>query len=180
LIAGIDYSISSPSICIHKNGIFNPSNCTFSFFALDKWRNGWSTLENVNCSKLPKNLEGIKKYIYLSDWVLDNLIWWNGRVQTVFLEDYAYAATGRVFHIAENAGILKYKLKNFKTQTIPPTVIKKFATGKGNASKEDMLDAWKNEDGTFELIQETGNPASDIIDSYFICKYGYYESNKHL
>ena len=96
------------------------------------------------------------------------------------MEDYAYAATGRVFHIAENAGILKYKLKNFKTQTIPPTVIKKFATGKGNASKEDMLDAWKKEDGTFELIQETGNPASDIIDSYFICKYGYYESNKHL
>ena len=44
------------------------------------------------------------------------LIWWNGRVETVFLEDYAYAATGRVFHIAENAGILKYKLKNFKTQ----------------------------------------------------------------
>ena len=177
IISGIDYSISSPSICIHKNGSFNPSNCTFSFFALDKWRHRWSSLENVNCFKLPSDLEGVKKYIYRAEWTVDNLIWWNGRVETVFLEDYAYAATGRVFHIAENAGILKYKLSKFKTHTIPPTVIKKFATGKGNASKHDMLDAWKNEPGTFDLVQETGNPASDIIDSYFICKYGYEQQN---
>ena len=67
---------------------------------------------------------------------------------------------------------MKYKLSKFKTEQVPPTVIKKFATGKGNASKDDMLEAWKNEDGSFELLQETGNPASDIIDSYFICKYG--------
>ena len=120
---------------------------------------------------MPK-LEGMEKYTYLSDWAIDRLIWWNGRVEKVYLEDYAYAATGRVFHIAENAGILKYKLSKFKTEQVPPTVIKKFATGKGNASKDDMLEAWKNEDGSFELIQETGNPASDIIDSYFICKYG--------
>ena len=119
------------------------------------------------------NLEGIEKYTFLADWALDRLIWFNGRAEKVFLEDYAYAATGRVFHIAENAGILKYKLSKFKTETIPPTVIKKFATGRGNASKDDMLDAWKKEDNTFKLIQETGNPASDIIDAYFICKYGY-------
>ena len=68
---------------------------------------------------------------------------------------------------------MKYKLSKFKTELIPPTVIKKFATGKGNASKEDMLEAWKNEPNNFELIQESGNPASDIIDSYFICKYGF-------
>ena len=118
------------------------------------------------------DLQGLEKYTYLSDWAFDHLIWYNGRVEKIFLEDYAYAATGRVFHIAENAGILKYKLSKFKTELIPPTVIKKFATGKGNASKEDMLEAWKNENGSFELLQETGNPASDIIDSYFICKYG--------
>ena len=32
---GIDYSTNSPSICVYKNGDFNPNNCTFSFFALD-------------------------------------------------------------------------------------------------------------------------------------------------
>ena len=35
-----------------------------------------------------------------------------------------------------------------------------------------MLEAWKTEPGTFELVQETGNPASDIVDAYFLCKYG--------
>ena len=51
-------------------------------------------------------------------------------------------------------------------------MLKKFATGKGNARKEAMLEAWKTEPGTFELVQETGNPASDIVDAYFLCKYG--------
>ena len=121
---------------------------------------------------MPK-LEGIDKYKFLANWALDTLMWHNGRAQKVFLEDYAYGATGRVFHIAENGGILKYKLSEFQTETVPPTVIKKFATGKGNASKDDMLDAWKKEENTFQLPQETGNPASDIIDAYFICKYGF-------
>ena len=95
------------------------------------------------------------------------------------MEDYAYAATGRVFHIAENMGILKYELKSkgFNYTTIPPTVIKKFATQKGNASKDLMLESFQKEKSTLNLIQDSGNPASDIIDSYFICKYGYEHGN---
>ena len=57
-------------------------------------------------------------------------------------------------------------------EIVQPTVIKKYATGKGNSNKEAMLEAWKTEPGTFDLVQETGNPASDIVDSYFLCKYG--------
>ena len=67
---------------------------------------------------------------------------------------------------------LKLLENGFRYETVPPTVIKKFATGKGNSNKEAMLEAWKKEPGTFDLIQESGNPASDIVDSYFLCKYG--------
>ena len=174
ICAGIDYSTTSPCVCVYKNGICSPNNCTYYFFALDKWRHRWSALQNVNCYKLPKDLTFIDKYNFLAEWTIDTLRWHNGRVEKVILEDYSYGSTGRVFHIAENVGILKLKLKlnGFRYETVPPTVIKKFATGKGNSNKDAMLEAWKAEPDTFELVQEKGNPATDIVDSYFLCKYG--------
>lgn len=175
ICAGIDYSTTSPCICIFKkDGTINPIDCNFSFFALDKWRPRWSALQNVNCYKLPKDLKLIDKYIFLADWTIEALRWHNGRVEKVIIEDYSYSSTGRVFNIAENVGILKFKLKQngFRYETVPPTVIKKFATGKGNSNKEAMLEAWKAEPDNFELVQENGNPATDIVDSYYLCKYG--------
>ena len=175
ICAGIDYSTTSPCICIFKkDGTINPIDCNFSFFALDKWRPRWSALQNVNCYKLPKDLKLIDKYIFLADWTIEALRWHNGRVEKVIIEDYSYSSTGRVFNIAENVGILKFKLKQngFRYETVPPTVIKKFATGKGNSNKEAMLEAWKAEPDNFELVQEKGNPATDIVDSYYLCKYG--------
>jgi hypothetical protein len=55
----------------------------------------------------------------------------------VALEGYAYNAKGRVFHIAENTGILKYKMfqRGVPLDIVEPTKVKKFATEKGNASK---------------------------------------------
>ena len=116
----------------------------------------------------------MERYTGLANWVIECIRWFNGRVSEIYLEDYAFAATGRVFHIAENVGILKYTLKKngFRYEIVQPTVIKKYATGKGNSNKEAMLEAWKAEPGTFELVQENGNPSTDIVDSYFLCKYG--------
>ena len=124
--------------------------------------------------KFPKEIKDIDRYQFLADWTIEQLRWYTGRVQKVILEDYSFGSTGRVFHIAENVGILKFFLKKngFRYETIAPTVVKKFATGKGNSNKEAMLEAWKTEPETFELIQDNGNPATDIVDSYFLCKYG--------
>ena len=175
ICAGIDYSTTSPSICVYKkDGTISPSNCSFSFFALDKWRPRWATLQNVSVYKFPKEIKDIDRYQFLADWTIEQLRWYTGRVQKVILEDYSFGSTGRVFHIAENVGILKFFLKKngFRYETIARTVVKKFATGKGNSNKEAMLEAWKTEPETFELIQDNGNPATDIVDSYFLCKYG--------
>ena len=65
--------------------------------------------------------------------------------------------------------------------SVPPTVIKKFATGKGNSNKEKMYEAFTAEVLTPLDLKERltpkaksiKNPVSDIVDSYFICKYGY-------
>ena len=57
---------------------------------------------------------------------------------------------------------------------LPPSVIKKFATDKGNANKELMLDAFEKDTAAnlAKIFDTTSkSPVSDIADAYFICKY---------
>jgi Holliday junction resolvasome RuvABC endonuclease subunit len=64
-----------------------------------------------------------------------------------------------------------------KIYLIVPSVVKKGATGKGNADKDMMYEAFKKETKLdLKKIFDTdkvGNPISDIADSYFIQKVGY-------
>ena len=94
-----------------------------------------------------------------------------------YLENYSMGSTGRVFSIAENTGILKYNLylQGNPIILLPPSIIKKYATGKGNADKELMYEAFYNEtkiDLQNILNSSISNPLTDIVDAYFICKYG--------
>lgn len=178
IVAGIDYSLTSPSICIYKETNGNnrpitcdcPNNCTYYFFDTNA---KWTSSSNMNAFVYPEYKTDIERYQKLAQWSIDRLIWYTGRVDRVVIEDYAYAATGRVFNIAENGAILKYYLTENKIKyvTVPPTTIKKFATGKGNASKDMMYESWRLAGGT-EFDKPNKNPYSDIVDSYFLCKYG--------
>ena len=64
----------------------------------------------------------------------------------------------------------------YKRQVVP-SVVKKGATGKGNADKDMMYEAFVKETNIdLKKIFDTekvGNPISDIADSYFIQKVGY-------
>jgi Holliday junction resolvasome RuvABC endonuclease subunit len=65
------------------------------------------------------------------------------RETTVFIENYAYGAKGRgTFDIPEFSGIVKYILRQHVSNiyTIPPTCIKKYVTGKGNAKKIEVME----------------------------------------
>lgn len=110
----------------------------------------------------------------------------------ILIEDYAFNATGRVFHIGENCGILKYRLDecSIPYECVPPTVIKKFATGKGNADKYRMTAAFleaypdarawisqlfprtKSQDGDIPAK----SPLADMADAYWIARYNYTKS----
>jgi hypothetical protein len=86
-------------------------------------------------------------------------------------------AKGKVFNIAENTALLKYKLmlSGRSPTLIAPTVLKKYATTKGNSDKNAMYDAFKTETGVplKDLIQPTrllGNPTTDMVDAFFLCK----------
>ena len=63
-------------------------------------------------------------------------------------------------------------------------MIKKFATGKGNADKDMMYDSfYKETKMNLKKIFDTekvGNPVSDIVDSYYIQKIGYENSSSNI
>ena len=179
-VAGIDYSLTSPAVCVGKlvDGMLKFENCKFHFI---KKNRSHESFGNFRAYDYPKYSDEIERYVRLAEWAIECIRWFNGRAKHVYLEDYAFAATGRVFNIGENTGILKQKLRSsgFRYTTIPPTVIKKKATGKGNANKELMYETFlaeTNVDLQSRLTPKSTkivNPVSDIVDSYYICKTGF-------
>ena len=121
----------------------------------------------------------IERFDDIAAWAMDILEKYN--VGEVFLEGYAFAATGRVFNIAENTAILKYNMwdKYIDFKIIPPTVVKKFATGSGNASKEKMYESFAQENPRRDIkslltprSENIISPLNDVVDAYFILKCG--------
>ena len=170
IIAGIDYSITSPAICILKNDAGD-----FHFFT-----NKRKKLELHHQFHAYDYMEWetqTERFVNFSTWALSIIN--ANNVDHVFIENYAYAAKGKVFNIAENTGLLKYFLWRQHTPftTIEPTVIKKFATGKGNANKAAMELAFIKKTGfdprlMCKQTEKQDNPSSDIADSYFIARCG--------
>ena len=181
-IAGIDYSLTSPAVCIaevkDKNKI-KFEDCRFHYIKQTKTQESIGVFTGYD---YPKYSDETERHQNLAEWAIECIRWYHGRVECVYLEDYAFAATGRVFNIAENTGILKHYLKKnkFNFETIPPTVIKKHATGKGNANKELMYETFLSEshvDLQSQLSPKStkiSNPVSDIVDSFYICKTGFH------
>ena len=187
---GIDYSLSSPGICVNTSeGEFKYEDCTFYFLTNTKkydatfCRPYVTNVKYIGTAHTPYTSEP-ERYSQIADWAIniiksygDATTGVNGIKPTIQIEDYSYGSTGRVFHIAENLGLLKYKLKmecGWDYTLLPPSVIKKFATDKGNANKDLMLDAFEKDTGTnlAQVFDTTSkSPVSDVADAYFICKY---------
>ena len=171
-IVGIDYSTTSPAICVKVNDKWDIHYLTQKKRLADEYRHDPFLFYG---GFLPKIQVPIARYRYISSLAIDVMDYYD--VAAVFIEDYAYAATGRVFNIGENTGILKNRLtrKDIPFYEIPPTVVKKYATGRGNANKELMLANFITTTGIDikDIMDHTGdNPISDIVDSYFVCEYG--------
>jgi len=190
---GIDYSLSSPGICVNTSeDEFQYEDCKFYYLTntkkyegtfKEKMAFGTSAVEYIGTPHRPYNSEP-ERYNNIANWAI-NIIKLYGdattglnRIKpTIQIEDYSFGSTGRVFHIAENLGLLKYKLKvecGWDYTLIAPSVIKKFATDKGNANKEMMVHAFKEDTGVnLEELFDTKSksPISDVADAYFICKY---------
>lgn len=184
LHCGIDYSLSSPSICVFDGNKYN-----ILFITTKK------SLDCVNLNyknfnikskyiKYDKSVETSRYKLYASTFI-EFLNMFKDNDTIIGVEDYAFRATGKVFHIGEHTGVLKYLLNENGYNYIPVAVkeIKQSATGFGNADKELLADYFYKDNGFYMheqldkhikkkiLIKKSGNPSSDIVDSYFICKY---------
>ena len=184
-IVGIDYSLNSPAICIAGDN-FDFDKCSFHFL----------TSKKKHIGKFGKNIFGyeikdyktpIERFTNISTWALDIIHKHKKDTAKVFIEGYSFGSKGQaVFQIAENCGILKYRLQmspSILYDTIVPSVVKKHASGKGNADKQLMYDSFKDHTKK-DLMKmfdmgKLNNPVTDIIDSYYIAKVGYENTSSH-
>ena len=133
VIAGIDYSMTCPCICVHTGDKFSFHNCQF-FFLTDKKRFDGTHRKVFHGDYFHDWSCEMDRYDSIADWAMFKLV----GVEHVGLEGYAFNVKGKVFNIAENTGILKYKLwqqRIFKRSS-QFLEIKRLATGKGNVDKE--------------------------------------------
>ena len=173
-IVGIDYSLTSPAICVMKD-----NDLKFYYLTKVKKYDG-KMAENIVGSLHDEWDNPMHRFGLISDWVFYVLYDLNEGDYEIFIEGYSYGSKGQgLFQLAENCGILKYRLEQeaLSYKTVVPSVVKKGATGKGNADKDMMYEAFVKETKIdLKKIFDTdkvGNPISDIVDSYYVAKVGY-------
>jgi Holliday junction resolvasome RuvABC endonuclease subunit len=176
IFAGIDYSLTSPAVCVYNEsaGDFCFANC--EFFVLND-KKVPTTPKNIGIYPHKDWKDPNERYHNIATFIMN--IYENFQDTSVLIEDYSMGSKGKVFHIAENTEVLQYNLwqKKIPYKKIPPTSLKKWATGKGNANKDAMYQKFLEVEG-IDLINLLGlkncdSPISDIVDSYWLCKYSY-------
>jgi Holliday junction resolvasome RuvABC endonuclease subunit len=177
---GVDLSLSSPALCLHDGEEFKFENCEFYF--LTSSQRFLYLHPKLHGETFPEYTTQSERYNNIACWIVD--ICKQFKVQSVFIEDYSFGSVGRVFAIAENGGVVKHQLwkNHIEYRTIPPTVVKKFATGKGNADKQKIQDYFIAETSfnikqVLSMTEKQWNPSSDLIDAFYICKFGVTNGN---
>lgn len=172
--AGIDYSMSCPAITVGPSKNF--SKCHTFFYSGVKKHQRKFKHDIYGLVTIPYSGE-MERFDNVSEWAM--AIFKRYNVQKVCLEGYAMGAKGKVFNIAENTGILKYKMwkAGISFTTPSPMTVKKSFSGKGNAGKELMYNSFKEKTSvdlsTVIDSKIDGNPISDIVDSYAMLEYGF-------
>jgi hypothetical protein len=170
--AGIDYSMSCPSVSVgtfDEDGTLNDLKQYFATYKKGEIKDHGVVTPALMSEKNNSNI--IVRYKELADWALDCV----QGCSFVLIEDYAFGASGRLTAIGENTGILKYNLTvhNIPFGVIGPKVVKSYATKNGNADKNMMYEAYQKATGIDLSIwrgksKEVKSPVADLSDSYWI------------
>ena len=184
---GIDYSMTCPALCYIGANTSEPK----FFFVTDT--PAWATRAKThNIEVVAHGLTGdfMRRAIYVGQQCIE---WIDQHTNNhpdplhVAIEAYAFAAKGQVFHIGEHTGLFKYlyfqKVNEYQwqpLQDVPPTVVKKFGTGKGNAKKDQMVEAFLKayppaQDWVKTFFPKSKNiyqsPLADLADAYWIARW---------
>lgn len=115
----------------------------------------------------------------------DRIEWQRRRIAAAFrslapdlvvIEEYAFGAKGRgLTGIHELGGVIRNHLfrKNAVWLSIHNSVIKQYATGKGGASKEEMVAAAREFWDEFPAHFNHKNGGADVADGYWLAHWGW-------
>jgi len=177
LYLGIDYSLTSPAICVQgEDHCFSKSEF---HYLTDKKKLVGQQCSNITGWEHSEWKCPEQRYENIANWVFSRLEPYGIEKFKVYIEDYSMGSKGKVFHIAENTGVLKYLIykRELDIVTIPPTVVKKDFTGRGNSDKNAMLEEFIGRTGiNLHTIlgpdRKLGSPETDVVDSWAVCLSG--------
>lgn len=174
IVAGIDYSMTSPAICVHQGDEWLYKNCRM-FYRTDTKKYAGVMAPNLIGDEMQPHNSQEERFYQNAKWAIRILKLYDPSF--IIIEGYAMGAKGKVFHIGEHTGVLKHCLWNagFKFDVVPPTVVKKMATGSGAANKERMDLAFQAEtsDNLRQKLRQSEasfTPSGDCVDAYYMCK----------
>lgn len=124
----------------------------------------WSVIK-TKPAKTPT--DRIKRYLHIASQIVA-LIEDKKGMLCIRIEGYSFASKGRaITSLAELRGVLIDKLMPYSNdiEEVPPGSLKKFFTGMGNASKEQMLLAAKERGHDF-------GKKHDLADAYALSEWG--------
>lgn len=190
VFAGIDFSMSSPSICVWDSSKeLKFQNCLlFNYGTWSRCTQLVGQHYNINVLKQPSYTCNEERFKNISNWVQAVLI--SQKVEKSSIEGYSYGSKGNTFEIGEATGQCKQVLFSLKIPfiVVEPTVAKKHATGNGNAGKDLMYNKFIEQEEVYlesllgyDLMDDPKvikkletpwelKPVDDIIDSFFIMK----------
>ena len=93
--AGVDYSLSSPAICVHIGEDWSYDNCKFYYYVKQKKLLQGDKGQYI-ATMYPDNwTDDQERYDMLGSWSLEKVL----DADFVGIEGYAFGAVGRVFQI---------------------------------------------------------------------------------
>jgi crossover junction endodeoxyribonuclease RuvC len=116
-------------------------------------------------------LDGTTRLAYLKTEICSVIQEYASKKYPVFIEGYAFSFRGCDFKLAELGGILRLAINEnlgMEYQEIPPTTLKMFITGKGNAAKNIMLEqVFRKFHIGSEVLKDDNQ-----VDAYALAKFG--------
>lgn len=171
-IAGLDWSMSSPGLCITgADGtiyLYGQSGKKKDVGVYNISENGYNLIFTVEL--LEKHDNNAQRFKRATNRFLNHIKTHN--CTDINLEGYAMGSGrgGMTFTIGESTGFLKSALYDagLKVNIVAPTSLKKFATGKGNANKDKMYEAFVN---LLSINLPDVACRSDVVDAYWLQTY---------
>lgn len=175
-LAGIDYSYTSPAICVYDTlkPLSFESLRFYNFFADDRKKKLNGEFGNIRIDNHPEWASQEERFRNICTWA-SQILKFHG-VSEACIEGYSMgSSSGLVFNIAENASLIKQymSVSGIKFTTPTPSQVKKNFTGKGNSKKDAMVASFHEKFPHIKLqdilaVKEMAKPIDDIVDSYAV------------